>query len=49
MKDTWFEYGVGFNRKLSKNGNLYGEITKTAGADKVVEKWKANVGYRHSF
>ncbi|WP_019880336.1 autotransporter outer membrane beta-barrel domain-containing protein [Succinispira mobilis] len=49
MKDTWFEYGVGFNHKLSKNGNLYGEITKTAGADKVVEKWKANVGYRHSF
>ncbi|MDD4599517.1 hypothetical protein SDC9_03957 [bioreactor metagenome] len=49
MKDTWFEYGIGFNTKLSKNNNLYGEITKTAGADKVTEKWKANLGYRHSF
>lgn len=49
MKDTWFEYGIGFNAKLSGNNNLYGEITKTAGADKVTEKWKANLGYRHSF
>ena len=49
MKDTWFEYGIGFNTKLSENNNLYGEITKTAGADKVTEKWKANLGYRHSF
>lgn len=49
MKDTWIEYGVGFNQKISKDNNIYGEITKTAGADKVNEKWKANLGYRHSF
>lgn len=49
MKDTWIEYGIGFNQKLNESNNLYGEITKTAGADKVTEKWKANIGFRHSF
>lgn len=49
MKDTWLEYGIGFNQKLNADNNLYGEISKAAGADKVTEKWKANVGFRHSF
>lgn len=49
MKDTWLEYGIGFNQKLNADNNLYGEISKTAGADKITEKWKANIGFRHSF
>ena len=49
MKDTWLEYGIGFNQKLNADTNLYGEISKTARADKVTEKWKANIGFRHSF
>lgn len=48
MKDTWLEYGIGFNSKISKTDNLYGEISQTTG-DKTVDKWKANIGYRHSF
>lgn len=48
MKDTWLEYGIGFNTKVSKIDNLYGEISKTTG-DKAVDKWKADIGYRHSF
>lgn len=48
MKETWLEYGVGFNAKVSKDTNLYGEISKTT-SDKVTEKWKGNIGLRHSF
>ena len=47
--DTWLEYGVGFNQRVGKNQNLYGEITRTACADKVSDKWKANLGWRASF
>ncbi len=48
MKDTWLEYGIGFNSKINKTSNLYGEISRTTG-NKAVDKWKANIGYRHSF
>ena len=47
--DTWLEYGVGFNQRVGKNQNLYGEITRTACADKVSDNWKANLGWRVSF
>lgn len=47
--DTWLEYGVGFNQRLAKSQNLYGEITRTAGADKFSDSWKANLGWRNSF
>jgi outer membrane autotransporter protein len=49
MKDTWYEYGIGFNSQIGEANNLYGEITKTAGADKVSDKWKATIGLRHAF
>ena len=47
--DTWLEYGVGFNQRVGKNQNLYGEIMRTACADKVSDNWKANLGWRVSF
>jgi outer membrane autotransporter protein len=46
--DTWLEYGIGFNSKLSKGTNLYGEIEKTTGSI-IKTKWRANVGLRYSF
>ncbi len=49
FKDTWAEYGIGFNKTINSDNNIYGEITKTIGADKVKEKWKANIGFRKSF
>lgn len=49
MKDTWFEYGLGFNQSFNKNLNLYGEVAKAAGGDKINDKWKANIGLRYSF
>ena len=47
--DTWLEYGVGFDQRVANNQNLYGEISRSAFADKVSDKWKANLGWRISF
>ena len=47
--DTWIEYGVGFNQRIGQSQNLYGEITRSACADKVSDDWKANLGWRVSF
>lgn len=46
--DTWLEYGIGFNAKMSKGTNLYGEIEKTTGSV-IRTKWRANMGVRYSF
>lgn len=46
--DTWLEYGIGFNAKMSKGTNLYGEIEKTTGSV-IKTKWRANLGVRYSF
>lgn len=46
--DTWLEYGIGFNAKMSKGTNLYGEIEKTTGSV-IRTKWRANLGVRYSF
>ena len=48
MKDTWIEYGLGFNAKVGPDVNLYGEVEKGTGS--VIEnKWRANIGLRYSF
>jgi len=47
-KDTWLEFGVGFNQQLGKRLNLYGELDKTTGSV-VRNKWRGNVGLRWSF
>ena len=47
-RDSYFEYGVGFARRVGR-ADLYGEISRTAGADAISEKWKANLGVRVEF
>ena len=47
-RDTWLELGLGGNVKLSKNTYLYGDVTKTFGAD-INTKWQVNAGLRFAF
>jgi len=47
-RDTWFELGLGGNVKLSKTTYLYGDVTKTFGAD-INTKWQVNAGLRFAF
>ena len=47
-RDSYFEYGVGFARRVGR-ADLYGELSRTAGADAIREKWKANLGVRIEF
>lgn len=49
FKDTWMEYGIGFNFQTAPQQNLYGELTRTALADKMSENWRVNLGYRWNF
>ena len=49
MRDTWLEYGLGFNARIAKNAQVYSEFVKTAGADKIINKWMLNAGLRMSF
>ena len=47
-RDSYFEYGVGFARRVGR-ADIYGELSRTAGADAIREKWKANLGVRIEF
>ena len=47
-RDSYFEYGLGFMRRVGR-ADLYGEVSRTAGADAIREKWKANLGVRIEF
>ena len=47
-RDSYFEYGLGFTRRVDR-ADLYGEFSRTAGADVISEKWKANLGVRIEF
>lgn len=47
-KDTWLEYGVGFNSKLDKNVNLYGELERSTGSA-IKTKWRGNIGLSCTF
>ena len=46
--DTWFELGLGGSVKLSKAGNLYGEVVRGFGGD-INKKWSVNAGVRFTF
>ena len=46
--DTWFELGLGGSVKLSKAGNLYGEVVRGFGGD-INKKWSVNAGLRFTF
>ena len=47
-RDSYFEYGLGFTRRVGR-ADIYGELSRTAGADAIREKWKANLGVRIEF
>ena len=46
--DSYFKYGLGFTRRVGR-ADIYGELSRTAGADAIREKWKANLGVRIEF
>ena len=48
LGDTWVEYGLGANFKLSKTGYTFVDLEKTAGGD-VKEAWKWTLGARYVF
>jgi len=46
--DTWLEYGIGANVKLTDNTYLWADVERTEGAD-IDEEWRGTVGVRFSF
>jgi len=46
--DTWLEYGIGANIKLTEKTYIWADVERTAGAD-LDEEWRGTVGLRYSF
>ncbi|MBQ8172915.1 MAG: autotransporter outer membrane beta-barrel domain-containing protein, partial [Mailhella sp.] len=46
--DTWLEYGIGANIKLTDSTYIWADVERTEGAD-VEEEWRGTVGIRYSF
>ena len=46
--DTWLEYGIGANVKLTDKTYIWADVERTEGAD-LDEKWRGTVGIRYSF
>jgi len=46
--DTWFEYGIGANVKLTDNAYVWADIERTEGAE-IDEEWRGTIGVRFSF
>jgi len=46
--DTWVEYGIGANVKLTDNTYIWADVERTEGA-KIDEEWRGTVGFRFSF
>ena len=46
--DTWMEYGIGANVKLTDKTYIWADVERTAGAD-LDEEWRGTVGVRYSF
>ena len=46
--DTWLEYGIGANVRLTENASIWADVERTAGAD-IEEEWRGTVGLRYSF
>ena len=46
--DTWMEYGIGANVKLTEKTYIWADVERTAGAD-LDEEWRGTVGLRYSF
>ncbi|MBQ8744339.1 MAG: autotransporter outer membrane beta-barrel domain-containing protein, partial [Mailhella sp.] len=47
-EDTWLEYGIGANVKLTDKTYLWADVERTEGAD-IDEEWRGTVGIRYSF
>jgi len=47
-EDTWLEYGIGANVKLTEKTYIWADVERTAGAD-LDEEWRGTVGVRFSF
>jgi len=47
-EDTWLEYGIGANVKLTDKTYIWADVERTAGAD-LDEEWRGTVGVRFSF
>jgi len=47
-EDTWLEYGIGANVKLTDSTYLWADVERTEGAD-IEEEWRGTVGVRFSF
>jgi len=46
--DTWLEYGIGANVKLTDSTYIWADVERTEGAD-IEEEWRGTVGIRYSF
>ena len=46
--DTWFEYGIGANVKLTEKTYIWADVERTEGAE-LDEEWRGTVGIRYSF
>ena len=47
-EDTWLEYGIGANIKLTDKTYIWADVERTEGAD-IDEEWRGTVGVRFSF
>ncbi|WP_446424406.1 autotransporter domain-containing protein, partial [Mailhella sp.] len=47
-EDTWLEYGIGANVKLTDSTYVWADVERTEGAD-IEEEWRGTVGIRYSF
>ncbi len=47
-EDTWMEYGIGANIKLTDKTYIWADVERTEGAD-IEEEWRGTVGIRYSF
>ena len=46
--DTWIEYGIGANVKLTDKTYIWADVERTSGAE-LDEEWRGTVGLRYSF
>jgi outer membrane autotransporter protein len=46
--DTWIEYGIGANVKLTEKTYIWADVERTEGAE-LDEEWRGTVGIRYSF
>ena len=46
--DTWYEFGIGAQVKISRNTHFYGDIERSFGGD-TKKEWQVNTGFRWEF